>query len=89
MILYTPTRTHTCIFTITYSSYVRKRKKYDKYNLGMPSEPISGAQNTDIFRFEGTVNYQLIAEANLTKPRQLSYTHTHKNKRYIYTHDQF
>lgn len=55
----------------------------------MPSEPISGAQNTDIFRFEGTVNYQLIAEANLTKPRQLSYTHTHKNKRYIYTHDQF
>lgn len=55
----------------------------------MPSKPISGAQNTDTFRFEGTVNYQLIAEANLTKPRQLLYTHTHINKRYIYTHDQF
>lgn len=66
-----------------------KPAKFDKDNLGMPSEPISGAQYTDTFRFEGTVKYQLIAEANLTKPRQLSYTHTHINKRYIYTHDQF
>lgn len=52
----------------------------------MPSEPISGAQNTDTFRFEGTVNYQLIAEANLTKPRQLLYTHTHTLINATYTH---
>lgn len=53
----------------------------------MPSKPIFGAQNlkTQTYLHLNELYYQQIGEANLTKPRQLSYIHIHIH---TYTHTQ-